>query len=274
MNDIAKPGAAQRVLSVIAPCFNEEFNIPELTERVLKMFERGAIEGELVLVDDGSKDGTRRVIEEQMQKHPGLVVGCFHARNGGIAAAWKTGAAAAKGVYVCVIDADLQYQPEDILRLYRTLIETSVDVVQGWRSTFSRARDKRYYLSRGLNFLLNSAFGMTLQDNKSGFAICAREVMQDLLSYEGNYQYWQSFIMVAAHAKGYTYKEVETLFEKPPPGRLLPRQLGLPHFRQGVRGHRQGPLGVPNPPRRARHCHALLAPPPHRGPHAQALAHP
>lgn len=213
MNDIANSARPQCVLSVIAPCFNEEFNIPELTDRVLKMFERGSIAGELVLVDDGSKDGTRRVIEEQMAKHAGKVVGCFHARNGGITAAWKTGTAAARGVYVCIIDADLQYQPEDVLRLYRTLIETSVDVVQGWRSTISRARDKRYYLSRGLNTILNSAFGMKLQDNKSGFVACAREVMQDLLTYEGNYDYWQSFIMVAAHAKGYTYKEVETLFE-------------------------------------------------------------
>jgi phenylacetate-CoA ligase len=205
--------SVQRILSVIAPCFNEEFNVPELTERVLRTFERGGVDGELVLVDDGSKDGTRRVIEEQMAKHPGRVVGCFHARNGGISAAWKTGTAAARGVYVCVIDADLQYQPEDVLRLHHTLIESSVDVVQGWRSTVSRQRNKRYYLSRGLNFLLNSAFDMKLQDNKSGFVVCSREVMQDLLTYEGNYDYWQSFIMVAAHAKGYTYKEVETLFE-------------------------------------------------------------
>src|SRR5438045_341714 len=65
----------------------------------------------------------------------------------------------------------------------------------------------------GLNTMLNTAFGMSLKDNKSGFILCAREVMEDLLSYRGTYFYWQSFIMVAAHAKGYTYKEVETLFE-------------------------------------------------------------
>jgi phenylacetate-CoA ligase len=200
-------------ISVIAPCFNEEFNIPALVERVMRTLDRGELAGELVLVDDGSSDGTRRVIEEQTALHAGRVVGKFHVRNQGIAGAWKTGVAAARGTYVVVIDSDLQYQPEDILRLYRTLIESSVDVVQGWRSAVGRERGTRYNLSRGLNLMLNSAFGMDLHDNKSGFAICAREVMLDLLSHEGSYFYWQSFIMVAAHAKGYAYRDIETLFE-------------------------------------------------------------
>ncbi len=213
MTDQGTATSHSLTISVIAPCFNEEFNIPALVERVLGVLERGKLAGELVLVDDGSMDGTRRVIEEYERTYPGVVVGRYHARNAGIAAAWKTGVAAARGDYVVVIDADLQYQPEDILRLYRTLIESSVDVVQGWRSAVGRERDTRYHLSRGLNFLLNHSFGMRLHDNKSGFVICAREVMQDLLSYEGNYHYWQTFIMVAAHAKGYSYKEVETLFE-------------------------------------------------------------
>ncbi|MCC6216959.1 MAG: glycosyltransferase [Polyangiaceae bacterium] len=203
----------QPVLSVIAPCFNEELNVPELVRRVLATFDRGAIAGELVLVDDGSRDGTRRVIDEQAALHAGRVVGRFHPENRGIAHAWKTGLAAARGGVVAVIDSDLQYQPEDLLRLYRALVEHSVDVVQGWRSAVGRERGARYHLSRGLNTILNGAFGMSLQDNKSGFVMCAREVLEDLLTYEGSYFYWQSFIMVAAHAKGYSYKEIETLFE-------------------------------------------------------------
>ena len=60
---------------------------------------------------------------------------------------------------------------------------------------------------------------MSLQDNKSGFVVCAREVLDDILSYRGDYAYWQSFVMVAAHSKGYSYKEIETIFE--------PRRQGL-----------------------------------------------
>ena len=205
--------AAGISLSVIAPCFNEEFNIPELVRRVLAVFARGELAGELILVDDGSTDATRATIEAQVVASGGRVVGCYHDGNRGIAQAWATGLAAAQGSFVAIMDADLQYQPEDLLRLYRELREHSVDIVQGWRSAVGRERGTRYHLSRGLNFLLNTTFAMELQDNKSGFVMCGREVMEDLLTYDGNYAYWQSFIMVAAHAKGYSYKQVETLFE-------------------------------------------------------------
>ena len=200
-------------LTVVAPAFNEEANLPELVRRVLETLEVGKVSGELVLIDDGSTDGTARVIRELEKKHPGVVVGLFHGRNRGIAAAWKTGVRAARSPCVCVIDSDLQYQPEDILRLRRVLIEQSLDVVQGWRSAVGRRRDSRFYLSRGFNHLLNATFGMRLKDNKSGFVCASRDVFEDLLTYGGKYHYWQSFVMVAAHAKGYAYKEIECLFE-------------------------------------------------------------
>lgn len=199
-------------LSVVVPCYNEELNIPELAQRVLRMFDTGGLRGELILVDDGSADATARVIREHSQADA-RVVGVFHRVNRGMAGAWRTGVNAARGAYVAIIDADLQYQPEDILRLYRTLLDYSVDVVQGWRSSVGRERGARYSLSRGFNTILNAAFGMSLRDNKSGFVCCAREVVQDLLTYKGSYGYWQSFIMVAAHTKGYSYREIEAVFE-------------------------------------------------------------
>ncbi len=206
--------ASERIeVSVIAPALNEELNLPELARRVLETFEVGEIRGELVLVDDGSTDGTARVIRELMKQHPDVVVGQFHGKNRGIAESWRTGVRAARGQYASVIDSDLQYQPEDIIRLRRALVDYSVDVVQGWRSHIGREKGGRFYLSRGFNSLLNTTFGMHLQDNKSGFVMASREVLEDLLTYEGTYYYWQSFIMVAAHAKGYSYKEIEVLFE-------------------------------------------------------------
>ena len=200
-------------LSVVVPCYNEELNVPELAQRVVRIFDTGGLRGELILVDDGSTDATARVIREHSERDP-RVVGVFHRVNRGMAGAWRTGVNAARGAHVAIIDADLQYQPEDILRLYHTLMDSSVDVVQGWRSSVGRERGARYSLSRGFNTILNTAFGMSLKDNKSGFVCCAREVIQDLLTYTGSYAYWQSFLMVAAHTKGYSYKEVETVFEE------------------------------------------------------------
>ncbi len=85
-----------------------------------------------------------------------------------------------------------------------------------------RERGARYNISRAYNTMLNGVFGMNLKDNKSGFICCSREVMADMLTHKGKYYYWQSFVMVAAHAKGYSYKEVETLFE--------PRRQGVPSW--------------------------------------------
>ena len=203
----------QPELSVIAPCFNEELNLAEFARRVLGVFTKGGLHGELVLVDDGSRDNTKAVIEGLVAAHSGRVVGCYHPHNRGIAQGWRSGLDVSSGRLVAVMDSDLQYQPEDLLRLKRALEEHAVDIVQGWRSPIGRERGSRYNVSRIFNLMLNAGFGMRLRDNKSGFVMCSREVLDDLLTYRGSYFYWQSFIMVSAHAKGYAYHEVETLFE-------------------------------------------------------------
>src|ERR671926_509440 len=82
---------------------------------------------------------------------PELADRLLHPQNRGIAAGWRSAVAVARGKLVATIDADLQYQPEDLLRLRRELYDHAVDVVQGWRSTVGRRKDRRYTLSRGLN---------------------------------------------------------------------------------------------------------------------------
>jgi len=135
-----------------------------------------------------------------------------HARTRGIPAAWRTAHAAARGDWVCTIDADLQYQPEQIPRLWEALHDSGADIVQGVRSDASRSRDLRFLLSKGLGALLNRTFGMSLRDNKSAFFLCRREVLASLLGYRQHYRHWQCFVMVAAHHHGYRIHEVETPF--------------------------------------------------------------
>ena len=86
-------------ISVVVPCFNEELNIPELAERVLRMFDGSGLRGELVLVDDGSADRTAQVIRSHSEKDA-RVVGVFHRVNRGMAGAWRTGVNAARGAWL------------------------------------------------------------------------------------------------------------------------------------------------------------------------------
>lgn len=207
-------------LTVVAPCYNEARNLPELVARLEGVFDKRRLDGEIVLVDDGSRDDTGAVIDALAREHP-RVVAVHHETNRGIAAAWDTGIARATGRYVCFIDADLQYLPEDVSRLYREIQASHADVVQGYRSSIGRLRDSRFLLSKGLNLLLNLLFGMSLRDNKSGFVIGLRETLTEVLHRRFRYRYFQTFITVSAHAKGLTVREVETLFES----RLLGRSF-------------------------------------------------
>lgn len=199
-------------LSVVAPCYNEAGNIPELVSRLLAAFERKNINGQIVLVNDASTDNTGVVIDRFAEQHQ-QVKGVHHPSNRGIEGGWASGASASEGRYVCFMDADLQNLPEDVPRLYREILQSRADVVQGTRSTIGRLKDSRFTLSKGLNIILNTAFGMNLKDNKSGFVIALRDTMLDILRHRYHYQYFQSFITVAAKAKGYSVREVETLFE-------------------------------------------------------------
>jgi phenylacetate-CoA ligase len=199
-------------LSVIVPCFNEAGNLQELTSRLEVVFQRKQITAEIILVNDASTDDTGSVIS-QLAAHDPTIIGCHHRLNQGLAAGWATGLAASRGQYVCLIDADLQNLPEDVGRLYREITVSHVDLVQGYRSTIGRLKDSRYTLSIGLNFLLNLLFGMKLRDNKSGFIICRRDVLTEILRRRFRYFHFQTFITVAAHSKGFTVREIETLFE-------------------------------------------------------------
>lgn len=199
-------------LSVIAPCFNEEANVSPLVSRLVAVFQRRKIAGEIVLVNDCSTDATGRVIDSLAARHP-EVVAIHHPENRGLSAAWDTGLGAAHGTYVCFIDADLQNPPEEVWRLYREITQSHADIVQGVRSPIGRLRDGRYLTSRTLNVILNLAFGMSARDNKSGFVIGLRETITDTLRRRFRYRYGHVFILVAAHAKGLTIREVETLFQ-------------------------------------------------------------
>jgi phenylacetate-CoA ligase len=210
-------------LSVIAPCYNEDGNLRELVNRLQTAFKTKNIAGEIVLVDDGSKDGTGPLVD-QLARESSNVVAVRHEINRGMVTGWRSGLEVSHGDLVCLIDADLQNLPEDVCRLYREIRVSGADLVQGYRSSVGRLRDSRYVLSKTLNAILNICFHMRLRDNKSGFILCRRDVLADILRHRFSYYYFQSLITVAAKSKGYTIREIETLFESRLVGRsFIPR---------------------------------------------------
>lgn len=210
-------------LSVIAPCYNEAGNIPELVERLQRMFEGKGLSGEIVLVNDCSKDNTGEVIARQAAIYPNIVA-VNHTQNRGIVGGWRSGVAAATGVYTCLMDADLQHLPEDVGRLYDEIMFSRFDVVQGWRNHVKNSSGMRVVLSKGLNTALNVLFGMDSKDNKSNFLICRREVLEDLLRTRYKYKAYQTLLGVAIRCKHYSVRQIETMFDERRVGEsFLPR---------------------------------------------------
>lgn len=196
-------------LSVIAPCYNEEGNVFELTRRMLAMFDTLPVPAELLLIDDGSKDRTWERIQDAMASDP-RVRGEQHPKNRGIEGGWLTGLAIAHGRLVALIDSDLQNPPEDIARLHEAYREGGCDIVQGVRHPVNV--HSRLFFSRALSHILNVTFAMRLRDNKSGFLLCSKEVLADLLDHRYHYRYFQNFIGAAIGVKGYKVREVDTEF--------------------------------------------------------------
>ncbi len=200
-------------LSIIAPCFNEEHNVDALVRRTLATFAQMGIRGELVLIDDGSRDKTWEHISAAMEAHPEEVRGVRHIKNRGIEGGWTSGLDNARADLVCLIDSDLQNRPEDVQLLWETYKRESVDMVQAVRHPQGVER-RRLVFSSTLNVMLNVTFGTHLRDSKSGFILCRKEVFRAILDHKYRYRYFQSFIGAAAGVRQFRVAEVDTTFEQ------------------------------------------------------------
>jgi glycosyltransferase involved in cell wall biosynthesis len=132
-------------LSVVVPVYNERFLVGELVRRVLAVSAPEIRELELLLVDDGSQDGSREVLRQLAAAHPDRVRLLEQERNQGKGAAIRRGIAAATGDLILFQDADLEYDPRDYPRLVRPFLEDGADVVYGSRFLPSDRRRVLYY---------------------------------------------------------------------------------------------------------------------------------
>jgi glycosyltransferase involved in cell wall biosynthesis len=120
-------------ISVVVPLFNEVESLPELTSWISRVMQDNGFAYEIILVDDGSNDGSWDMIC-RLQDHNSLIRGIKFRRNYGKSAALNVGFEAAKGNVVITMDADLQDSPDEIPQLYRRITEDKYDLISGWKA--------------------------------------------------------------------------------------------------------------------------------------------
>lgn len=204
---------SEPILTLVAPCLNEQENVSILAERFFAAAQRQNFSVEIVFIDDGSTDLTWQRVQDLDVKFSGLVRSVRHATNRGIPQGWISGVDIARGKYVCLIDSDLQNPPESAIDMLVAIQNSNVDLVRGVRNPVKEQPKSRVIMSRALNWVLNFVFEMNSKDNKSGFLLGHRDVMRTIVHHTGHYRHYQTFIGVAAQSRGFSILELETPFE-------------------------------------------------------------
>jgi glycosyltransferase involved in cell wall biosynthesis len=163
-------------LSVIVPCFNERDTISELLLRVDACSHNPK---EIIVVDDGSTDGTRQILAERPARECEKIF--FHDFNQGKGSALKTGIAAATGNIIVIQDADLEYDPKDIPRLIAPILAGSADVVYGSRFVGGEAHRILLFWHRVGNGLLTLISNALTNLNLTDMETCYKAFRADII---------------------------------------------------------------------------------------------
>jgi len=177
-------------LSVIIPVYNEVESIKVILKRV----QDTRLAKEIVVVDDGSQDGTRDVLKKLDGRHGVHVV--LHERNKGKGAAVRTGMGVAKGDILLIQDADLEYDPRDYPELLRPIKEGIADVVYGSRF-LGRAHGVTMFwhmvANRILTFMTNILYNTILTDMETGYKVFRREVIDGMVIRANSFNFEPEF---------------------------------------------------------------------------------
>ncbi|CAG0959786.1 dolichol-phosphate mannosyltransferase [Anaerolineales bacterium] len=177
-------------LSVIIPVYNEVESIQVILKRVREQ----NLAHEIVVVDDGSKDGTRDVLKELDGKGGVRVI--LHEHNKGKGAAVRTGMAAALGDVLLIQDADLEYDPRDYPTLLKPIEEGIADVVYGSRFMGGARRVAMFWhmvANQMLTFMTNILYNTILTDMETGYKVFRREVLNGMVLHANSFDFEPEF---------------------------------------------------------------------------------
>ncbi len=166
--------------SVIIPAYNERENLPELLNRLYRVLDSLGESFEVIIVDDGSTDGTREWIQENLPKYVNLVYIRLR-KNSGKSAALQAGFDRARGEIIITMDADLQDDPSEIPAMLEKLNE-GYELVSCWKKRRRDPLGKRLP-SKIFNGIVSWSTGVKLHDMNCGFKVYRREVIENIKLY-------------------------------------------------------------------------------------------
>ena len=202
-DEVGTPTLSRMKLSLVISVLNEVESLRELQGQIMQVATDQSLDVEVIFVDDGSRDGSWKLIEE-LARDDARVSGIRFRRNFGKAAALRAGFNAAHGDLILTMDADLQDDPAEIPNFLAKLNEgAGADFVNGWKL---RRLDPwhKTYPSKVFNWLVSRLTGLRLHDHNCGVKLFRAEVAREIHLYGELHR----FVPVLAHAKGFRVVEL------------------------------------------------------------------